>query len=87
MPWTRKRSRPRMRTRKWSNIRWSLRVIEVGKMSLTPTTKKEASFMWHTLMTFISFIEHKLIIHVAILFLVGLFVLMMHANFYWLLVY
>ena len=51
-------------------------------MSPTPITKNEASFMWHVLMTFISFIEHKLMIHVALLLLVGLFVLMMHANFY-----
>ena len=74
-------------TRKLSNIRWSLRSIGVGKMSQTPTTKKEVSFMWHTLMTFIYFIEHKLMIHVVILLLVGLFVLIIHANFYWLLVY
>ena len=84
---SRSRTWTTMRTRKWSNIRWSLRSIRVGKMSPTPTTKKEASFMWHTLMTFITFIEHKLMIHVALLLLVGLFVLMMHTNFYRLLVY
>ena len=74
------------RMRKFINMRWSLKSIGHGKMSPTPTVKKEASFMWHTLMTFISFIEYKLMIHVALLLFVGLFVLMMHANFYWLLV-
>ena len=73
--------------KKMEHIRWSLRSIGVGKMSPMPTTKKKASFMWHTLITFISFIEYKLMINVALLLLVGLFVLMMHANFYWLLVY
>ena len=61
---------------------WMVSQINRSWKDVTNAHNEEASFMWHTLMTFISFIEHKLMIHVALLLFVGLFVLMMRANFY-----